>query len=89
MKKLNLISFLALFFLSPLLSFGVDPGESLAPTCAAGGCGSRSCSFQGEISVMGSGVQVSNSVECDENYYSCCHLTAYCFSKSQCPIIIP
>jgi len=59
-------------------------GGGGAPTCAAGGCHSSSCSYSGTITVMGSGVQVSNSVSCDAATYACCHLTAFCFSKSKC-----
>lgn len=59
-------------------------GSGGAPTCAAGGCHSSSCSYSGTITVMGSGVAVSNSVSCDASTYACCHLTAYCFSKSKC-----
>ena len=35
------------------------------------------------ITVMGSGVQVSNSVSCQDTW-ACCHVTAYCFSKDDC-----
>lgn len=57
--------------------------EEDEPTCASGGCNATSCSYSGEISVMGSGVTVSNSISCQDTW-ACCHLTAYCFSKSRC-----
>ena len=53
------------------------------PTCTAGGCNASSCSYSGTITVMGSGVQVSNSVSCQDTW-ACCHVTAYCFSKDDC-----
>ena len=53
------------------------------PTCTAGGCNATSCSYSGTITVMGSGVQVSNSVTCQDTW-ACCHVTAYCFSKDDC-----
>ena len=53
------------------------------PTCFAGGCNASSCSYSGTATVMGSGVQVSNSVSC-QGTWACCHFTAYCFSKDDC-----
>lgn len=58
-------------------------GEEGRPTCAAGGCYARSCSFSGEIVVLGNGAHYTNSVEC-EDAWACCYTTAYCFPKSRC-----
>lgn len=66
-----------------------DNIESLAndetgkPTCAAGGCYATSCSFSGEIEILGNGAHYSNSVSC-EDAWACCFTTAYCFDKSRC-----
>ncbi|WP_035140979.1 hypothetical protein [Flavobacterium daejeonense] len=73
--------------LASLMSMNVahaDGEGGTKPTCAAGGCNASSCSFSGEISVMGSGTTVSCSVSCDSSTWACCHLTAYCFSKTKC-----
>lgn len=55
-----------------------------APTCTAGGCNATSCSYSGEITVLGSGVTVTNSVSCTNNTFACCHITAYCFDAEKC-----
>ena len=63
---------------------GETDGETQGlPTCFAGGCNASSCSYSGIATVMGSGVQVSNSVSC-QGTWACCHFTAYCFSKDDC-----
>lgn len=53
-------------------------------TCMAGGQFSTQCSYSGTITVMGSGVTVSNSITCTDEAYACCHLTAYCFARTDC-----
>ncbi len=54
------------------------------PTCMAGGCHARSCSFSGQIEVLGNGATYTNSIECDDLTWACCFTTAYCFNKNRC-----
>ena len=50
------------------------------PTCFAGGCHSTSCTWEGEIAVLG---HISSSISC-EDAWACCHATAFCFEKKRC-----
>lgn len=42
--------------------------------CVSGGCGSVSCTFQGGIVILGSGVEAEVSVQCADGYFACCGL---------------
>ena len=71
--------------------FGLESVESLAqgesggkePICAAGGCHSEACSFEGEIAILANGVTYKNSTSCIDAW-ACCFTTAYCFPKNLC-----
>lgn len=65
------------------VGFGQSTADNEEPECSAGGCNATSCSFTGEVMVMGTGVQVSNAISCSDTW-ACCSVEAYCFSKDLC-----
>lgn len=73
----------ALLDLENVESLAQNESGGGAPTCMAGGCNASSCSFEGEIVVMGNGATYKNSVSCVDAW-ACCFTTAYCFSKDKC-----
>lgn len=52
-----------------------DTGEKF---CYSGGKGSKSCSIEGGIEILGCGITLGCSVECDIGFYSCCGIRCTC-----------
>ena len=61
-----------------------EPGGGSTPgliTCYNGGPGASSCSIDGGIEIVGSGVSVACSVSCRDGYYACCGIRCSCYKE--------
>lgn len=47
-------------------------------SCIEGGIGASSCSIEAGITILGNGVTVGCSTECQKGYYACCALRCKC-----------